>query len=988
MSAALEVFLRNPGPDALQEIFRDDVDERMAGNGTVTDDAGDRDDARGAARPGAPNPAAPIPGGGYLLEEPSDAKVFKSVDRAVRAQERLAKNRDQEGIVWDRVKRGIPFSYLEKSEDLGIWEAKLPPGIDDRAQPIPNKVLDLATKQVSQILVDPPIPNPKPDGDTDRMRGAMDLAGHFLRSDGDASGTNDASLWRELLTLNRTRKSAFVYVWVDPTAGGWRPKQVKAHPQAQDPANPLMGPKLDPKTNEPVIGDDGQPVLERTEDPVLRYVGDVEDPEQEGATKEAFTENAAEAAREWLPKHRRRVLHPNQVRTIPQRSSAFEAHKIIVLMWETLGEAKQRFPQLAQMGKSDLKDLCAWKPLRWKAIVPEAQRPKAEGLDDNGNVTDETLLFWYMQFCRILPDYPDGGEIHVNGATLGGRRAKGVVLLRDTLREDVEIDDGTTVPVLMDPPVIQFMSVHDTDTGDAWGGTPVAAYGGANETRSHLYLSVLEDIDVRLRPNVYLPAESEVTKKDLNRRDGTPIDVLTKEHMPTFEVRPAMPTNLPVMLASIEHDMDTSANLNQTAQALDSQYSESGEAKKVALSQAKTQLAQEWQGWINGVHQYWKVKIQRAQAKLKTPTLVRIAGENAAFKARHFVGADLIGVSAVPHLPGTGTMMSAAEKAQHLAVGQDKGWLDKTEAGERFRSSMSDDLGLPPSPHEEHINRCIADFMEGPPAGWMDAYKARQAYPQQLQKYQADLAAATQQLTAHGVDPATAQQQATMSIGQPPAEPPALYTPFEPRPNDEEPVVARVHYERLSRLQSQTEYSKQPVEWRTETADKKYAQAAYAAGIQTVRQQHESQQAAAAAEAAKNAPKKDPNAPPEWDEFLASATKAVVARAQSLLSREIAAIGASTSVEQKATAEHVPAEIHEAPETPDPTHPVDLAHASMEAERDRGHELELQARDHANAMEQVRSKSAAAIGNTLAKAESQATRDAGKPRPLKSPEPS
>jgi hypothetical protein len=971
----LEAFLENPSPDALGNMFGDELEDRLPEGASTSGASSDPGQAAAAQ-----NPGAPIPGGGHLLEEQSDAKVFKEIDREVLRQEPLAKNRDQEGLHWDRVKRNIPFSYLEKSEDQAVWEAKLPPGVEDRPQPIPNKVLDLATKQVSQILVDPPLPNPKADGDSERTRGAMDLAGRFLRGDGDSSGTNDSELWREALTLNRTRKSAFVYVWVDPTAGGWRPKQKKAHPRATDPSNPLMGPQLDDK-GQPVMDANGQPKMERAVDPTLRFVAEVDDPEHEGGTIEVFTQNAAEAAREWLPKHRRRVVSPNMVRTFPQSANVFNAHSITMLMWDTLGEARRRFPQLAKMTKSQLKQLTTWKPKRWKAIVPEAQRPRGEGLDASGDVTDDTLLFWYHKFCRISLDYPDGAEIAVSGASFGAK-PKGVVLLRDTLREDVELEDGTTVPVLMDPPISQFRSIIDVDTGDPFGGTPVSAYGGANEIRAHLYLSTLDDIDVRLRPNVYLAGESEVTKDDMNRRDGTPIDVLSKDHMPVFETRPAMPANLPTMLENIEHDMDTAANLNQTAQALDSQYSESGEAKKVAISQAKVQLAQEWQGFVNGVVHYWKIKLQLAQARLKTPQLVNAAGENSAYKSRHFVGADMFGVSTAPLLPGTATMMSPAEKAQYLAQGQNLGWLDKEAAGERFRSSMSDDLGLPPSPYEEHIDRCIAVFMDGPTKEWLAQYKATQEFPQQMQQYNERLAQAAQLLTARGIDPQTAQMQATQSVGPAPVQPGPLSTPFEPRANDEEPVVAKTYYTKLSRFMVTTDFSDQPVEWQ-KTLEEKYEQSAYAAGIQTVRQQQAAQQQQQAAEAEKNKPAKDPNAPPMYEEFIAAATKAVIAKTQSLLAREVAALGEATSIEQKPSAEHVPAEL-EQPTSPEPTHPVDLAHQSMEAERGRGHELEVQARNHANTMEQIDAKSAAAVGTALAKADRQAAHEAGKPRPPKS----
>jgi hypothetical protein len=962
------------------DMFEDRDDDMLDG---IAHDAG-------VSRPTQASTAqtAPIPGGGKLLEEPNPAKVFKQIDRGVIEQERLARNRDQSGKHWDRVRRGVPFSYLEKSEDQAVWEAKLAPGVEDVQQPIPNKVLDLSAKQVSQILVDPPIPNPKPDGDSEQARSAMDLAVRFLRADGDVSGTNDSELYREVLTLNRTQASAFVFVWVDRMGGGWRPKQKQAHPFATDPSNALMGPKLDPQTQQPMLDATGQPILERTADPVLRYIGEADgsdgddDQGDENAAKEVFVAHASEAAREWLPKHRRMILHPNQVRTFPRTATAFQAQKITLLLWEPLSEARKRFDCLAGMSDVDLKALTTWKPKRWKSIVPEAQRPKGDGVGGDGEVTDEVLLFWYHHFCRISPDYPDGAEIAVNGASLGGSGSgKGAVLLRDTLREDVETDEGELVPVLMDPPVAQFRALLDVDWGDPFGMAPVSSYGGANEIRAHLYLSTLEDIDVKLHPNTYLTADSSVTKEDMNRRDGTPLEVLTKDHMPTFEERPDLPSHLPEMLERIEHDMDTLANLNQTAQGLDSSYSQSGIAKQTAVAQAKVQLAQDWQGFINGFLQYMKIKLQLAQAKLKTPQLVRAAGQNSAYKARHFVGADLIGVSSTSLMPGTGTMMSPAEKMQYLANAQGQKWLDPEEAADLFRSTMSDDLGLDPSPHEEHIDREIADWMEGPPAGWEQQYAAVQQFPQLTQQYQARVQQIVASLQQRGMDQQTAAAQAQQQIGPAPTQPPDPPTPFDPRANDDEPVVAKIHYAKLSRFMSTTEYSKQPASWRAHF-DKRYAAAASAAGILTVAQQQQAQQAQAQAaqqadiakiNAEKSAVQSAADAPPAYQQFLAAVNNKVVSMVELLAAKEVAAIGEATDVATKPLPIPVPETIDNgAPSGPEPTHPLDLLHTSAENAKSRAHELTMATVNHANDMEQM-----------LAKAGTQPPRPSGVPRPAR-----
>jgi hypothetical protein len=966
----------------LKAGFDDDRDQAVDALESAGVPSGEEQYASG----GDDDPTGPIPGGGALLEEESAAKVFKAIDRMVQRQDRLAKNREQTGIHYDRIKNGCQFSILEKSEDRSVYEAVLPPGVQDVEQPIPNKVLDLCGKQVSQILVDPPLPNPKPEGDPDRSRGAIDLARKFLRDDGDVSGTNDQELWRAVLTRNRTWASAFVFVWVDPTGGGWRPKQKKAHPRAEDPAKPLQAPMLD-ANGQPITRADGSIAMERSSEPVLRYVGEqmAQDgepipgavslaPTVTGEPMEMFVEHASEAAREWLPKHRRMILPPNQVRTIPKTADAATARAIILLMWEPLGEARRRFPVLESLSKEQLKRLAQWKPKRWKSLVPEAQLPKGDDLDDDGGVSDDTLIFWYHKFCRIGPDYHDGAEIAVNGAAInatggaGSSEKGGFLLTRDTLREDVETDEGATVPVLMDPPVAQFRGYNDTDGGDPFGVAPVKMFGGANEIRAHLYLGALEDIDVRLHPNTYLMSTSTITREDMNRRDGTPLELISPDDKPTFEQRPPLPAFLPDMLERIEHEMDTLANLNQTAQALDSGYSQSGEAKKVAIRQAKTQLAQDWQNFVGGVVQYWRIKVQLAQARLTTPQLVRMGTENAAYKQRYFVGSDMVGVDAIALAPGSGTMMSPAEKAQYLATMQQQKWLAPDVAGELARASMADDLGLPPNPHQEHIDRSVADWVEGAPPGWLEEVAQREKATAQ---YQQQMTATMQQMvaafTSQGADPQSAQQaaqqQATQQLGPAPQFPP-MYTPFEPRPNDEEPTVAQIHYYQLSKLMATTDYSKQPIPWR-KVVDERYKLSAYAAGVQTVREQHAAQAQAAGQQ-------QGDKGPPVYQEFLAAVNAKVVAAAEQALAMEVERLA---GLGKQEAPQEAPAE-----QPPDTTH-LELAHASNEAAKTRAHERDMAQMSHGQAMEQTNSKNATSLAATLHKADRSATRQSGAPGP-------
>lgn len=865
---------------------------------------------------------APIPDGGPLLEQADESKVFRSIDKDVLRQEPLAKRRCESQKHWEFVRAGCSFSVLNKSEDQSVYRQDFPPGIDNAPLPIPNKIDDVCTKMVSQVIVDTPLPKAIAEGDDDRSRMAQDLTRKFLRADATADGTNDPALWRDALDMNQTGRSSFVVVWVDPMGGGWRPKQINAHPSAPDATNPMMGPKLDPN-GQPVIDPaTNQPMMERTGDPVLRYVAEgppAEDDPSQSPTLQ-FTTDPAAAARQWLPKVKRLLMPAAMVRTFPKTADAFSAQKITLLMWGTLDEAKQRFPVLAAMSDDQLKMLIKWRPKRWQALVPPEMLPKGD--DNDSAIHGDALFFWYHHYCRIGPVYQDGAEIAVTGGSLDTSTGKGFVLLRDTLREDVELDDGTTVPVLMDPPVSQFKGLNDVKGGDPFGIEPISRFGGAGEFYASLMMSVIEAIDRGLHPNMFLGADSPVTREDMNRRDGTPIDITKKDDLPIWEQAPVLPGFVPALLDKIEVQVNSLAGTNETSNGLDSSYSTSGVAKEVAISQAKVALAVYWQNFIDGVTYYWTLKTRLAQAKLTVPMRVKLAGQDSAFKQRYWVGADLFGTSKAVLQPGSGTMQNATQKLQTLQVMLQLGATDPEEAGELARSSMSDDLGLAPNVHKERANRQVADWLEGPPKGWMDQYQANQ---KAQQGYAATLQQTVAALTSQGIDARSAQQQAQQQSGPPP-QPTPLYSPFVALPNDSDGYVAKIRAGVFSRFMATVDYMEQPEPWRA-VFNAAYTQAFSASGGQTVAQQ----QAAAQANAQPDA---------TYAAFKADIDK----RVTSLIATDLAKQAAGVAPPAPAPTE---------PAGPAPIDPMALAHESSEASAERMHQASENAKDRVHDMNKL-----------------------------------
>jgi hypothetical protein len=73
---------------------------------------------------------------------------------------------------------------------------------------------------------------------------------------------------------------------------------------------------------------------------------------------------------------------------------------------------------------------------------------------------------------------------------------------------------------------------------------------------------------------------------------------------------------------------------------------------------------------------------------------------------------------------------------------------------------------------------------------------------------------------------------------QPPQQP---WSPFDPRPNDDDPIVAKTRYRVLREFMSTGDYAKHDPAWRS-LVDQTYLAARQAAGIQTIAEQQAAQQ--------------------------------------------------------------------------------------------------------------------------------------------------
>lgn len=772
---------------------------------------------------------------GPLLEE-DDNLVYRTVQDLVLRQELLAKNHLAQDTYWTCVKRGYPWATLEYVPDQSIYKFTMPYGTKGYSiQAIPNKSWDLVNKATERLLVDFPAPDPSPLNDSEEAKNAADMAGRFLSQDASEDGTNDPAVFYQATDKALTCASSYVHVWTDPTGNGYVPLQIKAHPQAVSPDNPLIGP-------------DGMP----TTDYVLRYV----------TADNQFTDQPAQAAPQWMPKLRTEIGGREHIRVFPETVPVHAADKIVWIYYCTLGEAKRRWADtVGQMSPADLSALCDWTPPRYLVILPPFERARWQltvGDDkQKSGSSDERLMFYYLVYQRSTPEYPKGAEVVVTGSQ------GGIVLHRDLLAADVHVmsDDGTGEKQecrVMDIPIVQVTPRVDADDRDPSGTHYIELFGGATEFAATLQMGYLEACDLILHSETYAPATSPVEgwQRQEARASGDSIPVLNKDDVPFYPPQPPLPPNFLDVLEYGSNQQDSIASLDKPAQGSNDQQEVSGVSRDIAVQQSNIGLSRMGLA-VNGSYgRYCRIKIQKVMRDFTVPQQLRWVGEDGAYKQEQWTGTDFALVGDVRIKAGTGTLMTPQAKVNYLSQVVGSGLIGPDEAKDAARPTFAKDLGIPDNPHEQYIERCVTSWLQGPPPGWVEQWEpyaqaqaqfqqAEQLYQQQVMAYQS--AQQNTALVQGGPPPVTLgpqqqydqanlqYEQAMLALQSNPLAPnppqapqppqiPRPWTPFDPRPNDGEPEIAILWKIRLSKIISSVKYAEAIPPWR-EPLDQKYLMA-------------------------------------------------------------------------------------------------------------------------------------------------------------------
>lgn len=688
-----------------------------------------------------PEQQSPFAGMGPLLEEP-DEKVFLTTDGLVMRQEILAINHLMQDQHWTYVKLGYPWSTLEKDPNRSTYRQFLPYGSAAiTIQAVPNKAWDLVNKTTEALLVDFPQAECEPGDDSDDAQGACDLGDRFLSQDASEAGTNDAVLFNDRVARAMTCASSYLECWTDPTGGGYVPLQIPAHPQAQSPMQPMIGP-------------DGMP----TPSPVLRYVTSV-GPDGQATEESQFTTDPTKAAPQWQPKLRASKWQREHLRVFPETATVDNAQKVIILGYATLDEGKRRWPSIAQMSPEDLTKLCGWQPPRYVVLLPLFQRARwqlTDGRDkEKQGSSDERIFFYYHIFAKASPDHPKGADVVVTGALdkfVIDRKILSAEVPKkgEATEQPPEVAGQIGAPQepeketrCMEIPIVQITPRGDPDEQDPTGRAYIEMVAGAIENNAHLALSASEAIDKNLHLEGYSASTSPVDgqTRENSRATGDLIPIVRPEDKPVWGEKIPFESAFFNLYELSDQAINSIGSAERAAKGQDNSDEKSGKAIQLATANNNVSLGGMSHAVNNAYTRWCRIKLERVMQDFTTQQKISYVGEDGIYKQEDFDAIDFALIGKVIIKAGTGSLITPDQKVQNIGGLVTAGLLNVDEGKDAARPAFSRKLGLQPNTALQRIERQISEYEKGPPPdapGQIPWAQQWQTYTTQKQQFDAE----------------------------------------------------------------------------------------------------------------------------------------------------------------------------------------------------------------------------------------------------------
>lgn len=756
---------------------------------------------------------------GFILDEKDPEKVAKHVIELWTRQEPA---RSRRRALWKRNRwwrEGRRFIRLEKKEDSNLWNAKLPYGASTSA-PVPNKTDRICRRIINTVLVDKPFPDCEPGHDTNEDREAAEFATRYLAEKGSSSDLKMHRLLRRAGDKSETFGSAFGWVQMHPNAGGHRPRQMLAHPQAQSKEDALVDPTTGLQADEQALA--------------MRHV------RPDGY----LTDDPADADHQWLPGPKVRTLTGLQVTMLPEHASLADGDAIgvIILDLTSLGELKALLgDEFDTLSPDDIAKVAKWRPAHVEDLLPPytpmpddqkyTSGPKEGQYMDSQPIVAATV---YYQSCA---EYPLGCYAIIGGDSLVLHKEPWVAMMPD--EEQGEVQE------CLDIPLAQCRCLDD-DTGDDPYGTAMAEHlGPADEIRATALGFQLEYMFRAANPIPMLPVGSIVQPGAFRTRNNEPVYV-NPNGKPEWEVIPPLSQTVPDLREEMGHEIDDESGLQQAGQGVEGPTVKSGIHAQTIVQEALKALT----GFKDNLGDYYvrlnQILLQLTRAYCTVPQLLTYTGKDGQYKAKEWSRVDFRSTKRVSIAQGSFTMHTLLAKQEMANTALANRVIDQDEYADMISGGISPVLGRLDNPLLMRVRNQLEAWQDGPTEEWLAAKQQVDAQNAAAMAAYQQAAAAAQQAMAMappvapdrvrgGAPPAPASPAAPVMPAppQPLPDPPG---PFDPMlPIDDEPDAAKIRHRQLKRAMAEGRFldQKYPDEWR-QVLIAAYMHAKNAAGVMTV----------------------------------------------------------------------------------------------------------------------------------------------------------
>lgn len=632
---------------------------------------------------------SPTPAKGKRPTDPGKTPTLLDMDETDAAKSML---RD-----WDQsyrdIKALLPQWKVNRARSLGYSGVKLIKRQDENRAYIPagavpsiaglNKASRLRRRLRSVLFADPAMPEAMPAGDDIQEIDQAETATRIL-ADVCSEGNLDLNLgMSDAFDLASDYGSGFLRFWVDPQGGGYVPREIQAHPDAQ--------------TEAEKDGDDLAP-----KDPITRYV-------REDGT---LTDEPTEAQREWRAKLGRELLTGKNVRFLPHTvRDIWEADGLMIgvmVPWPTL---LGQFPDLATLSEQEQDAMVRARPQRVEELVPISRRKFLTAAK-----REDSLVFVLTRYHKQSTAYPQG----FYGIACGD----GTMLHRGTW-----FDEQHAEP--LDIPVTQIGQFRDEDAGPYFRGV-MEMLGPGNEVRAMLLGSMLEFVDrFVVNRKIFAPVTAGYQAQQQQGPLGMVIPVLPGQ-VPTFEDVPDYPSFGKETLAFINEDLDDESGLQSAAQGIQESGVKSGLHAQVLVEQVNMGLSDLRENVERAYVRAWRIVQQQIRAFYSGEQQLSWLGDDGAFKVKLWTPGDLGSTKDVRIAKGSFTHLAPSAKAAlaqnyaaagffgNLQINPQTGQPFDPVATLRFQHAVTSHvgglLGITEDPHTLRIRRQLARWSEGPPA--------------------------------------------------------------------------------------------------------------------------------------------------------------------------------------------------------------------------------------------------------------------------------